>query len=136
MRKFLLAVVVVAIGIPVTQLLQERGARTASQGATAAAPEVRDEVVVDAACANPAQSNGVALWQLTFKNRSRSATWRDLEYRTTYAGESGTVLKSRTGVIPVRLGPGETRRVQSHNDGLLPQHTTTCTLELTGGTRD
>lgn len=61
----------------------------------------------------------VAKWEVTFYNPTQ-VTLGNIEYRTTYKSETGTVVKESTGVIRKKIAPGE-RQTFLVEDGLLPK---------------
>lgn len=78
----------------------------------------------------------VAQWNITLQNKSKFTTWKDLQYETSYAGESGKELATHRGELNIVLKPGETRRVSEHNDGFIPQGAVRANIDLTGGVYD
>jgi hypothetical protein len=88
-------------------------------------PNADRDLDVNASCVKGGFGN-VALWNLRITNKSKRITYHDLEYRTTYEGESGAQLASRRGTLTVVLKPGQTRRISDFNDGLISQQVRRC----------
>lgn len=93
---------------------------------------LRSEISVKPECRRGGFNN-VMLWTVTVTNKGKAA-WGDLAYRTSYAGETDTVMHRGKGVIPIRVDPGKTRKFEV-NDGLVPQGLDRCGFEITDGAR-
>jgi len=76
----------------------------------------------------------VGMLDFTVKNMSTTVSYRDIHYRTRYAGESGTELHRNRGVLAIVLKPHETRRFRDVNDGLIPAQSATCAIAILDAT--
>jgi len=61
----------------------------------------------------------VAVFDVTIKNKSKVAAYKDIRYRTSYSAPSGTVVSSGAGAILQILEPGQTRTFKAVNDGFV-----------------
>ncbi|MDE3110666.1 MAG: hypothetical protein KGL02_12080, partial [Acidobacteriota bacterium] len=72
-----------------------------------------------------------AQWLVDIKNDSRTYTYSNIGYETTYIGAAGNVLLVNHGKINLSLGPGEDQNTQ-FRDALYPDGTSIYRIKLTG----
>jgi hypothetical protein len=76
----------------------------------------------------------VAVWSVTIRNLNKAASFADITYSTSYSGESGTILDSKTGVIYDVLKPGQTRTFQV-KEGFIHGQVSRAGFHLTGASK-
>lgn len=76
----------------------------------------------------------VAIWSVTIRNLNKAASFADITYSTSYSGESGTMLDSKTGVIYDVLKPGQTRTFEV-KEGFIHGQVSRAGFQLTGASR-
>lgn len=150
----LVVVLLTGFGIAISQRAERPGAPTTSGPFTAPVPATpapttgkaipspapkpvvkpdaaRDIRVVRSTC-EKGGFGGVAIWNITLTNTSKTFTYRDLMYRTMYEGESGARLHTKRGVLTIVIRPGETKRISKYNDGFISQQVARCGFVLYG----
>jgi hypothetical protein len=75
----------------------------------------------------------IGLWDVTLRNKSKTATWADLKYRTFYYAASGTLVQSERHTLYEMLRPGETKRFREINDGFINSQAQSCSFIVNGG---
>lgn len=121
------------------QLFKSPATTTTTTGERAAAPatlSANDAAVRDIEAQASCKKGGfgaVAVWDVRLKNKSKTATYQNILYRTMYESESGTRLRTNRAQFQIVLKPGEVRRLTDFNDGLIPQQVARCGLTIIGG---
>jgi hypothetical protein len=72
-----------------------------------------------------------AQWLVDIKNDSRTFTYSNIAYQTTYIGGNNNVLAVNHGKIKLTLGPGEDQSTQ-FRDALYPDGTAIYKINITG----
>lgn len=93
------------------------------------------DVKVEARCALGGFGN-VALWRVTLRNTSKTITYKDIHYRSSYVSESGNTLATHEGIFQIVLKPGQSRGYEEFNDGLIPSQVKRCGMDIYGGTAE
>lgn len=88
--------------------------------------KVTDKVSISATC----RGRGVAIWDVTLKNNSKTTTFTNIMYRSMYQAQSGARLRTNRGTFFVSLAPGQTHRIRDFNDGLMPQQSERCGMAV------
>lgn len=78
------------------------------------------------------QTQTMAIWSLQLANRTRTITYKNIQFATNYYDDAGTLLYQNTGTIEQELGPGDQQTFSNINDGLYPLGTTRYTIEIKG----
>ena len=79
------------------------------------------------------QTQTMAMWDIQISNRSRTVTYRNIQYATNYYDASNNVIYQGSGIIPGDVIPGDLRTVSGINDGLYPLATVRYTIEFSAG---
>ncbi len=72
-----------------------------------------------------------AQWLVDLRNDSRTYTYSNIAYQTTYIGANENVLAQNHGKINLTLGPGEDQSTQ-FRDALYPDGTVIYKINVTG----
>jgi len=78
------------------------------------------------------QTGTMALWDIQLSNRSRTYTYKNIEYATNYYSADGAVLYQNQSTISDELLPGDQKTLSGINDGLYPVGTNSFTIEIKG----
>ncbi len=106
---------------------------------TPAPPSASEQLQLDVSIDGNWHTGGfgsIAMWDIKLRNKSKVTTWKDLQYKTTYMGESGKVLYTHTGELNIVLPPGKARTIENHNDSFIPQGAARARIDLIGGVYD
>jgi hypothetical protein len=77
------------------------------------------------------QTGVTAVWSVELENRSKSYTYSDIQYETTYIGANNATLLVNQGTIPVTLVPGDVKD-SDIRDALYPAGTAVYNFRITG----
>lgn len=136
-----IVVVLALFGVLYFAHLREGPAAPAA-GAGAAAPAdaaggetpdpMRDLQILKFNLGRDQQTQTMAMWDIQVVNRSRTASYRDIQYATNYYDAQDNVLSTRGGTFPEPLEPTDQKMFTQLNDGLYPVGTTRYTIEIKG----
>ena len=74
------------------------------------------------------QTGTMALWDIQLSNRSRTHTYKNIQYATNYYSADGAVLYQNQSTISDELLPGDQKTLSGINDGLYPVGTNSFTI--------
>ena len=74
-----------------------------------------------------------AVWLVDIDNKSKTYTYRSIQYETTYVGPDNAALLVNKGTIPFNLAPGQEQNTQIR-DVLYPAGTAWYKFRITGAT--
>jgi len=134
----LVAAVVIAACV-VFYMGSKGGAKTESTAAPASAPAAQTgaDPVHDLRRVSVKMekdpSGTVAVWSVDIRNLSRTFSYKDIAYQTTYIGADNNVIAQNTGKLTLSLDPGD-EQTTTFRDALYPTGTALFKFEVTGAT--
>ena len=75
-------------------------------------------------------TGNIAVWSVDLRNMSRTSTYKDINYQTTYLGADNAVIAQNTGKISLSLDPGDEQTTQ-FRDLLYPSGTAVFRFKVT-----
>ena len=134
-------IVVVMVAFGVYYLTHLSQAPPASPGTTAATPAaeaapaadanpMRDLQILKSNLGRDLQTQTMGMWDVQIVNRSRTVTYRNIEYVTNYYDAQQNLLSTRGGTFPEPMEPMDQKTFAQVNDGLYPVGTASYTIGI------
>jgi hypothetical protein len=112
-------------------------ATPSAASAAASTPQANADAVKDLRIVSQKldkDSSDAAMWSVELRNLSRTYTYSNIQYETTYIGRDGSGLGDNKGTIPqLSLDPGDSQSAQ-FRDTLYPTGTALFKIKILGAT--
>jgi len=133
-------VVLAAAGGGVLYTMSKSGGKPTAPVTAAAAPPaaagkadpVHDLKILSARMEKD-RTGTTAVWLVDIDNKSKTYTYRSIQYETTYVGPDNAAILVNKGTIPFNLAPGQEQNTQIR-DVLYPAGTSWYKFRITGAT--
>jgi len=102
----------------------------AAAGSAAGADPVHDLRIINVKM-DKDPTGTVAVWSVDVRNMSRTYSYKDIAYQTTYLGADNSQITQNTGKINITLDPGDEQTTQ-FRDLLYPSGTAIFKFVVTG----
>jgi len=102
----------------------------AASGSAAGADPVHDLRIINVKM-DKDPTGTVAVWSVDVRNMSRTYSYKDIAYQTTYLGADNSQITQNTGKINITLDPGDEQTTQ-FRDLLYPSGTAIFKFVVTG----
>ncbi|MGH9786491.1 MAG: hypothetical protein ACRD88_20160, partial [Terriglobia bacterium] len=94
------------------------------------ADPMRDLQILRSNLGRDRQTQTMGMWDVQIVNRSRTVTYRNIEYVTNYYDAQQNLLSTRGGTFPEPMEPSDQKSFAQLNDGLYPVGTATYTIGI------